>query len=278
MRTFYVIVAVAGALYFLLKKRRFDFLTIGYFSALVYFLPALFGVAMSQYGPWDPVRSELVPQTYMVMVTVILAILIGAIAYDEISHPAHRHVGLSGTASAGNWALLLGITGLIMSVLTTGFDTLMNIDKNLLLARINLWLFVWELGGEMAVVFFFCRRQWFRFGIALLVVLADVFIGFRVAFAFSFIACFTLWAEGQGRQRFGIRKIRPIFLASSMIAFLFLYKAVYMPVKAGMWWLVRQQLTSFDSYGEIIKTSEPFVTQSILNQVIVTNFHVPFDH
>src|SRR5207253_4919694 len=106
----------------------------------------------------------------------------------------------------------------------------------------------------------------------------DVFIGFRVTFAFAFIACFVLWAEEQGRQRFGVQKIRPMLLASSIIVFLFLYKAVYIPVKAGMWWLVAQHLTSFQSYAELVKDSEPFVTQSILNQVLLTNYHVPFDH
>lgn len=278
MKTLYAVVAVIGVLYFLLRKRRFDFLTIGYFSALVYFLPALFGVAMSQYGPADPVRSPLVSETYAVMITVILGILIGAIAYDQMPHPAHRHVGLAGTASAGNWALLLGITGCVMTVLTMGVATLMDTDKNVLLSRINVWLVVWQLGGELAVLFFFCRRQWFLFSVALLVVLGDVFIGFRITFALTFIACFTLWAEGQGRQRFGIQKIRPALLASSVIAFIFLYKVVYIPIKLGLWWMVQERLTSFESYSEMIKTSEPFVTQTILNQVIITNFHVPFDH
>ena len=278
MKILYAAVAVAGALYFLLKKRRFDFLTIGYFSALIYFLPAFFGVVMSQYGPLDPVRPPMLTETYLVMLTVIVAILIGAILYDQIPHPVHRHVGLSGTASAGNWALLLSAIGGVMSVLTSGLDALLNIDKNVLMANINIWLFIWEMGGELAVVFFFCRRQWFRFGLALLIVFADVFIGFRVSFAFAFMACFTLWADAQGRQRFGLRNIRPILVATSAIAFLFLYKAVYVPVKAGMWWLVRDQLTSFEAYSETIKISEPFVTQSILNQVLLSDFHVPFDH
>jgi hypothetical protein len=35
MRAAYVVVAAVGAFYFLLKKRRFDFLAIGYFSALI---------------------------------------------------------------------------------------------------------------------------------------------------------------------------------------------------------------------------------------------------
>jgi hypothetical protein len=278
MRILYEVVAVVGALYFLLKKRRFDFLTIGYFSALMYFLPAVFGVVMSQYGQADLVRAPLIPETYVVMVTVILAILIGAIAYDQLPHPAHRHIGLAGTASAGNWALLLGIAGCVMTILTMGVATLMDPDKNVLLSRVNAWLVIWQLGGALAVLFFFCRRQWLRFGIALLLVLGDVFIGFRITFALTFIACFTLWAEAQGRQRFGIQKIRPIVAAASVIAFLFLYKVVYIPIKLGMWWLVQQRLTSLEAYSEMVKTSEPFVTQSILNRVLATDFHVPFDH
>lgn len=278
MKGLYIVVALCGALYFLLKKRRFDFLTVGYFSALMYFLPAFYGIAMSQYGPYDPVPATLIPETYAVMLTVVFAILAGAIAYDQIPHRSHRHVGLSGTVSAGNWALLLAITGCAMSILTTGLGTLLNADKNVVIQNVNRWLIFWELGGAYAVIFFFSRRQWFRFALALVVILADVFVGFRLAFAFAFIACFTLWAERQGRSRFGIRNLRPIVLAASMIAFLFLYKAVYVLVKVGAWGQVAQQLTSASAYNGTITSSEPFVTQTILNQVLLMNYHVPFDH
>lgn len=278
MRILYLVVALSGALYFLLKKRRFDFLSVGYFSAVMYFLPALYGTAMSPYGPYDLVPSPLITETYVVMVTVLLAILAGTIAYDEIPHRKVRHVGLSGTQSAGNWALLLAATGCAMSVATMGLDMLFTIDKNLLLQNVNRWIIFWEVGAGLAVVFFFSRRQWFRFGLAALILLFDVFIGFRVAFAFAFIACFTLWAEEQGRQRFGVRKVRPILLAASLIAFLFIYKAVYIPMKVGAWDIVAQQLTSTEAYNHTITNSEPFVTQTILNQVLLMNYHVPLEH
>jgi hypothetical protein len=278
VRLLYVVVALSGALYFLFKKRRFDFLSIGYFSALMYFLPALYGSVMSPYGPMDLVPSPLIPATYVVMLAVLLGIIAGAFVYDQVPHRVHRHVGLSGTVSAGNWALFFGATGCAMAILTSGLDTLMNIDKTYLLEHTNRWMFVWELGSELAVVFFFLRRQWFRFALAVLLVLFHVFIGFRLAFAFAFIACFTLWAERQGRQRFGVRNVRGIALAVSLIAFLFIYKAVYIPVKAGAWDIVVYQLTAPEAYNASIMNSEPFVTQTILNQVLMMDFHVPFDH
>jgi hypothetical protein len=278
MRILYIVVACAGIAYFLLKKRRFDFLTIGWFSALMYFLPALYGKTMLPYGSGDSIPAAIVPETYAVMIAVLVGILGGAFLYDQVPHRTHRHLGLSGTASAGNWALFLAVAGCVLSVATTGLGTLLNADKNLVLQNVNRWLIFWEFGGAYASVFFFIRRQWFRFSLAAAVILFDVFIGFRLAFAFAFIACFTLWAERQGRQRFGVRNLKPIAMACSLIAFLFLYKAVYIPIKVGAWDIVANQLTSPAAYNETITNSEPFVTQTILNQVVISDFHVPFDH
>ncbi|MCU1347111.1 MAG: hypothetical protein JWO56_141, partial [Acidobacteria bacterium] len=267
IRIAYAVVSLAGALYFLLKKRRFDFLTVGYYSAMVYFLPAYYGIVLAPYGGYDMIRVPLIDDACLVMFVVISAILGGAIVYDSVPHRAHRHIALSGSSSAGNWALLLAVTGLVMSVLTSGVDALLNADKNVVIANVNRWLIFWELGGALAVAFFFQRRQWFRFTLAVLIILADVFIGFRLAFAFAFIACFTLWAEEQGRQRFGIRHFRPIMIAAALIGFLFVYKSVYVLVKMGEWEIVAQQLTSARAYNQIIMSSEPFITQTVLNEV-----------
>jgi len=278
MKVAYIVVCLAGALYFLLKKRRFDFLTVGYFSATVYFLPAWYGIVIVPITVYSMGPVPLIGGAYLVMLVVISAILAAAIIYDAVPHRSHRHIRLSGSASAGNWALVLGATGLVMSVLTIGVDALLNADKNVVLESLNRWQIFWQFGGALAVVFFFQRRMWLRLSLATLLVLADVFIGFRLSFAFAFIACFALWAERQGRQRFLLRHLRPILIAGSLIAFLFVYKSVYVLVKEGEWGRVAQRLTSLQAYDEVITSSEPFITQSILNQVMLDDFHVPFSH
>ncbi|HEX6178381.1 MAG TPA: hypothetical protein VF057_08470, partial [Thermoanaerobaculia bacterium] len=71
-----------GALYLLLKRRRFDVFSIGFFAAGIYFLPGFFGFA--QYPVWYGQLSqrELTPRTYVVMCAVFAAIALGTLLYD----------------------------------------------------------------------------------------------------------------------------------------------------------------------------------------------------
>jgi len=74
-------VMLSGAGYFLYKKRVFDVFSIAFFSCVIYFAPGFFGV--SRYfvaGRW--IESDLIPETYLVMVTVVVLFLFFTAVYD----------------------------------------------------------------------------------------------------------------------------------------------------------------------------------------------------
>ena len=75
----FILISVIGVLYFSVAKRQFDFFTIGFFSACVYFLPGYFGFALYPPGTeYVTLPAKLLDETYMVMVVLLVAILIGA--------------------------------------------------------------------------------------------------------------------------------------------------------------------------------------------------------
>ena len=51
-----IALAVAGSAYFILRTRAIDFLTVGWFSAVMYFLPGLVGYTLSPVTPTSPIK------------------------------------------------------------------------------------------------------------------------------------------------------------------------------------------------------------------------------
>ena len=75
MNIVFSIIALIGVLYFLVKKRQFDFFSLAFFSSLVYFLPGFFGIVQHQAGSGKyPV--EIITETYLVMILVMSSIVV----------------------------------------------------------------------------------------------------------------------------------------------------------------------------------------------------------
>ena len=54
MQVAFILTALVGATYFALARRRFDYFSLAFFSAIVYFLPGFFGVTSFQVaGVWS---------------------------------------------------------------------------------------------------------------------------------------------------------------------------------------------------------------------------------
>jgi hypothetical protein len=277
MRLAFIAIFFVGAAYFALKRRRFDFISVAYFSAGVYFLPAFFGFVQypTSYQVLEPV--PLANATYVVMAAVLTSILVGGVTYDALPHRRSYHLALSGSDAAVYWACAVALFGFFATVATTG-SALLSPEKNEMLARFNRWAILWEVGASLTAVLAFSRRKWGAFGIALVLLLADVYIGVRVSFALSFIACFVMWSEAKGRTRFAITYARVAMTGLAGAAFFFIYKFLYIPIKTGQWELIISRLGDRAFYLGSITESEPFITQTILNQVLIENFHVGVSH
>lgn len=277
MRVAFIVLLVIGASYFGFKRRRFDFFSVGFASAVIYFMPGIFG--FTQYpGFLVPLEEHpLYWMTYVVMMMVVAAIVIGAFVYDIVSHRVH-HRGIDvDFEGAGTVALILGGVGMVLSVWTLG-ATLFDPEKTELLVSSSRWMIFWELGASLAAVFLIARKRYFLASLAAPLLLFDLYVGFRVSFVMTLIAVAALVLNDSGRARFAVKRFRIALGGVMVFAFFLIYKAVYVAIKLNAWDYLRDRFRSADLYISSVTRSEPFTTQTILNEVLVSNFHVGMWH
>ncbi len=277
MQGSFIAIAVLGCAYFLLCLRQFDFFSVGFFSACVYFLPGFFGYTVAPVGVGMAVPVDLEEQTYLVMVGVLSAIWAGACLFD---HTGRRHAGvwsLHGSTAAAFCATLLAVIGYALIWATAG-EALLSDDKLAMMESLNRWHVLGATAAPLGATLAFAGRRWLLLTACMALLLFDMYIGFRVSFGIALIAIFTLHLAHYGPHRFAVQNWRLGCLGVASVVLLFVYKQIYVAVKLGLWDEVLDRLTDSELYASAILMSEPFNTQAILNEVIAQDFHVGMAH
>jgi hypothetical protein len=279
MQTFFIIISVIGLIYFFFVKRRFDWFAVAFISACVYFLPGFFGyTSYLTLSGWD--TSPINDTAYGIMLLVETAVLSGAVVNDLlIEDKGARTIAES---SKGNGHILavflfLSLFGMGMMLLTTGsaiFDT----DKQAMLAQLNRWYILFYTAVMLGCVLSFEYGNRVFFALFCLLALFDVFVGFRMAFALIGIGITTLWLFRRGKQRLLLSSWKPLIAVPAVALFLFFYKQIQFAVKYGDVALLKNLIFDPATYAAMFTQSEPFVVQSILNEVTQQNYTVGMGH
>src|SRR5262245_258928 len=161
VQLFFYFVAIWGGVYILLAHRQFDFFSVAFFSACVYFLPGFFGYALAPATRGVPYHHPvlLLEETYWVMIMVLLAISWGAIIFDVLISRQRPHVALRGTHHVVTLATIVAIVGFFLTVITTG-EVLLSPYKRLLLENLNRWYIIWTTGASIGAVLAYARKRW----------------------------------------------------------------------------------------------------------------------
>ncbi|WP_156854432.1 hypothetical protein [Oceanobacillus sp. AG] len=276
MKILFYLIVIIGLCYFLLKNRKFDFFTIGFLSAVVYFLPGFYGYAY--YNMSLDIRSYLADETYLIMITLLILILIGALLFDLKSNDNVTRKTLQGTEKVTEITTLIAIISFILTIYTIGWDTLTQLDKRTMLEELNIWHSMMRASTALAVVLSFNSKKWRLFVISLVILLFNTYIGFRSTTAYTVIALFMIYLSDKGKQRLLLNNIKVLIIGVMAAVFFFSYKSVYILVKAGEYGEALATFFSIDNLIYSISHSEPFTTQAILNEVIITNFKSGYDH
>ena len=136
MQVLFILMALLGCTYFLLCLRQFDFFSVAFFSACVYFLPGFFGYTVAPVGVGMTMPVDLERQTYLVMVGVLVAIWAGAFLFDSTGRSHVVEWDLSGTAAAALCATLLAVIGYALIWATAG-AALFDDDKIAMMESLN---------------------------------------------------------------------------------------------------------------------------------------------
>ncbi|HVG01687.1 MAG TPA: hypothetical protein VM842_02305, partial [Nitrospira sp.] len=278
MQGIFIVVAISGSAYVLLSLRQFDFLSVAFFSACVYFLPGFFGYTIAPVGVGMMAPVDLEDRTYFVMIGVLMAIWAGAFLFDQTSgsRPAAGWDS-SGSAAGALTATLLAVIGYALIWATAG-EALLNDDKIAMMESLNRWHVLGATAAPLGAALAFASRRWLLLTVCMALLVFDMYIGFRVSFGIALISIFTLHLSHFGRQRLAVQNWRMGCLGMAFVFLLFVYKQIYVAVKLGLWDVILERLTDTDLYASAILLSEPFNTQAILNEVIAQDFRVGMGH
>ncbi|MCH9646994.1 MAG: hypothetical protein K0U98_02080 [Deltaproteobacteria bacterium] len=269
MQLLFLAIAPAGLVYFLFRKRRFDFYSIAYLSALVYFLPGFFGYALMPPSALNATRvpAPLLPETYGVFLLVLLSIWFGSMFYDGLSPRTARVIQIPGPEWALRLLVGLALLGLGITLVTAG-AALFSPHKPVVMAALGRWRILWVAGASLGVILAFLQRRWWIFGLCFSLLLFDFYVGFRSNLALTCIALFVVILHRKGPQRFlWQNKLLGLFGVAAAGLF-FLFKFLYIPIKKGNFELVLERATSPSYFLTTVARSEPFGTQAILNEAL----------
>lgn len=277
MQLLFLTLAPAGLVYFLFRKRRFDFYSLAYLSAVVYFLPGFFGYALMPPSALNATRipAPLLPETYGVFLLVLSSILLGSLLYDGFSPRTVRLIRLPEPEWALGLLVAVALLGLIVTLVTAG-SALFSPHKPVVMAALGRWRILWVAGSSLGVILAFLQRRWWIFGLCFALLLFDFYVGFRSNLALTCMALFVLILHRKGPQRFLWQNKLLGLLGVAAAGLFFLFKFLYIPIKKGNFELVLERATSPTYFLGTVARSEPFGTQAILNEALRERFQMEF--
>ena len=280
MQSIFIAVAILGASYFLFAKREFDILSVGYASALVYFSPGFTGEVLfpMEHSQFIGYRVAIHAETYLVMTVVLIAIAVATILFDMSNNRSVPTFHLSGTSSFPKIAIGYTYLGMVMTWVVLGVDVMTSPDKNHILEEFTRWSILWTSGSVIAFTLAFEQRRVPLILISAIPLMVEIYAGFRSSIAIAIIAVACLWLNRQGETRLLVKQWRVLLIGAAATLFLFVYKLLFSAVKAGDWELISELIMNPALYSNAFLNSEPFLTQSILNEVVREDFQVGLTH
>jgi len=271
-------VAIVGAYYFILRRPVFDFVSAGFFGCVVYFMPGFHGLLFNPYYP-DDFPIEIVSNaTYAVWIAAMLGSIVTGLLYNPapLGPAARREMAQPFTTPIADFAII-GLLGasFIVAILSGG-DALFSPDKNDVLSVQDRPVILFATLSQVTLALFLVQKRYLVAIPSIFAVAFLVFVGFRAELAIASLSILVWIAHRNGIRSFF--KLRNLFLLTFVVVFLFAYKFLYISVKMGRWDMVAQIIQSSDFLSSIFLKSEPFITQSILNEVIARDFHIDFSN
>lgn len=268
-----MVVVIFGAIFHIFSRRSVDFMSASFFGLVLYCLPGFVGSVLDPYNADLPPFVPLMPETYW----VFCAALVGNIIFSIIYRPDPGSIAKPIETSA-TFDLILSVATVISLALAfaeSGSAALFDPDKNnTLAAQGRFWILFSSLSQICAFVGIASRRT-----IPLICGLGTmgfaVFVGFRSYLAITGVAILIYYVAVVGTKRlFSLKFVVPVIL---LLVFVFIYKQVYIDFKYGEYARALARLSEADLYIEAVERSEPFVTQAILNTVLMYDYRVPFE-
>ena len=281
MRILFITLVCLGSAYFLFKKRRFDFFSLAFFSAALYFFPGWIGDVpdLVHWATWSDLtkRVPLVADTYVIMSIVLAAVWLAGAMADMLPDIRPMNLRLKTQPYAMYVALSVALIGLILTVITVG-STLLTDDKRVLLNSMTRWHVLWTWGACLVTTMGFLRGSYLGVTTGFGLLALDLYLGFRAPLVLTLLALVTLHLNSQGVRRLAIANKRWIFLGFVATMGMLAFPTIWAYGRAGNVSGMMSALLNGHTYWSAVMLGEPFITQGVLNEVVRSHYHVDPAH
>lgn len=275
-QTLFIMTAIVSGAYFLFSKRTFDYFSVAYFSAVIYFLPGFFGYTSYHIqGVW--INTPLNFEAYLVMLSVLASISISAYIGSFLRNPINLDVCVSQPLMIGRLLFVLSLIGLALLIFTAG-ATIASPEKDTVLESLGRWYILFSTAATIGLPIAYFNKQRILMIFFVGFLLFDLYIGFRSSLAIAMIAVLTILISSRGKIRIIMKERKIIFFSIVLGVFFFGYKLVAFAIKSGSWSAVIETILDLNTFQIMITQSEPFITQQILNTIISEDFHIGIIH
>jgi len=276
MQTVFLLVYFVGLAYLACARRRFDMHAIAFLAACVYFMPGLYGYTLYPAGLFRE-QVPLAETTYAVMTFVLGTVALGMFVVDTFGGGPGPRTVLRHAAWLGPVIVGLAGIGFIFTLATSG-TALLAADKSAMMATLNRGHILWTMASVLGLAIAFAERRWKLAVVPVLLLLANLYIGFRSALAVALVSLVVVHLARDGRRRFMFAHFRLVLTGALFALGFFAYKRIYIAVKLGRLDLLRDKFADSEFLTMAVGQSEPFTTQAILDAVVRSGFTAPPGH
>ena len=279
---FFVIFNSFLIIYYLCRKNGFDFFGISYFSSVIYFSPGFFGYTGLVASMYDWYYWPLNRKVYVIYIMYLFFLFLFTFLYDFfVKSRIALKFSSNKEVDAYRTEILVSIFLICSSFILLnifGGANLHNLDKDQVMSSIGRWYVLYEATILIAVAYL-CTVVKFRYLYILpliFFIIFDIYLGFRTTFVISVLMVFFV-AFNKNNQRL-LSAWPYLFLCVLVVFAVLLLKAMMYGLKKGDVDVIVAILQNSDTYEKLLSTSEPFVTQSILNSVVDHEYKTDAGH
>ena len=204
----------------------------------------------------------------LVMVALLAAAIIEAGLRGMPTEPPRAPARDAGELPFLALGALVGLTALLATAGEAVFDA----DKQAMLEGLNRWYLVFEVCAQIGFCLAVLQRRLGWAALFTVLLMFNVYMGFRVGMAMAFAAALIGVLHARGRIRLVIREQRLIALGLAGIAFFMVMKGYIGFIKGGHWDYVLANRLDLESVLWPIQHNETFVVAATMNEIIVRDF------
>lgn len=277
MQLVFIILSILGVIYIFIKKRQFDFFSISFLSAVVYFVPGFVGKVMNPYA-YTKLDTPISDKTILVFIMVEITIFIGMILYD-FSEKSYKKFDIKKPLLFTHTSFLISLIAFIIMYLKFGniifsFGTY-NKKEVLELMAGDRWSLLWIYSASFCLLSAWHDKSKIFITLSILMFCIHLLIGHRSNAAFIFITATTIFLSDMTNNKTLVQLLKKhalkfiLFLVA--ITFFFFIKLILPLIKVLNFDLISKNADNSDYWMLAFTKSEPFLIQANLNKVLTDN-------